>query len=1111
MSGHDQPNTPAGLRGRIITPAPPAPVPKVRKHDNAAAASHIDRSTLKTTNAPSGAAVIQPALQPHSASETKREPAHLASEAQPTAAQTATTSNENVVQTSGSMAIATLISRITGFLRNVFITATLGGAIASAFNTANTLPNLITEIVLGAVLSSLVIPVLIRAEKEDPDRGEAFIRRLFTLAVTILGTVTVVSVVTAPWLIRITLDSEGQVNIPQAVGFAYWLLPQIFFYGIFALFMAILNTKDVFKPGAWAPVVNNIIVLLVMGSYWLLPGHLDPDAAGSLWNPHMMLLGIGTTAGVVAQALILLPYIKRANISLRPLWGIDQRLKQFGGMAAAIIVYVAISQLGLIVTTRIASQADEAAPIIYSQAWLLLQVPYGIIGVTVLTAIMPRLSRHAAEGDDKAVIRDLVQGSKLTYIALVPIAVFFTIFGTWIARGLFAYGQFNGPEATILGWTLSFEAFTLLPYAMVLLHLRIFYAREQAWTPTYIIAGITTTKICLSMLAPLAATSPSRVVILLGAANGFGFVAGAVIGSQLLRRKLGDLQTKEVAYTSLWALAASAIGGLTAWVISVLADFFAGEYFDALGSVGYLVQTSIAGVIFLIVTGLVLSRSGLEEVLLVGQTLRRLPGFSRLIPPLEQDQPQGLSNKDMVLESTYIDDTFNSTPVPPPMSAGVVRGPRLVPGAEVSDGNFRLLVDHGSVPGAHFWRARNKETGKDVALTFVDTSGLPPLAPRTPAEAQEIADTIAQRTLALQNLGSAAIPSGMEVRAYRNGCLVVTDWVHGSPLSRIIGDDVDATAATLAFAPLIEATETTTLGIDNRARIRISTDGVAVLAFPAVLEEDSHERDLKSLRSALNCVISKETAPKALLPLLTDEPLNLLDNLRAYLHPKSDTELLEEAAAWTVKDQTVPVKIRPQGTGFGRKGYSRIATSVVLVGATSLVITAALITAYLTSLFSKSEQAPLKPDTIAAVSTEPSTPPVILQPVETQGWKESNASAQSGTDNNLETEWVALAGQGLLLNLASEHQLEALEIITDTPGFKVHVFGTAKENSITSESLLNDLLAKNILVEANLEHPRNIIPLKAPTQVQQVLVVIESLEGEALYTHIKEIKLIGRL
>ena len=149
------------------------------------------------------------------------------------------------------------------------------------------------------------------------------------------------------------------------------------------------------------------------------------------------------------------------------------------------------------------------------QHWQLLQVPYGIVGVTLLTAIMPRLSRNAADGDDEAVVRDLTLGTKLTFIALIPIIIFMTALGPDIGNALFGYGNFTNQEARTLGLTLSFSAFTLIPYALVMLHLRVFYAREEAWTPTFIIAGITLTKVVLAVLAPTVASRPDQVVVLL--------------------------------------------------------------------------------------------------------------------------------------------------------------------------------------------------------------------------------------------------------------------------------------------------------------------------------------------------------------------------------------------------------------------------------------------------------------------------------------------------------------------------------------------------------------------------------------------------------------------
>ena len=895
MTQQDDAAHAAGLRRRIVTPAPPAPVPKppAKLQGPAENPEQPDKSMLTTSpkgertapaktagakgsDAPTKAETtdtIQAVDAPEPAAAEQAAPATQAAAVATVTRETDTeeageegTSNASVVRATGSMAVATLISRITGFIRTVLIGAALGPAVASAFNTANTLPNIITEIVLGSVLTALVVPVLVRAEKEDEDHGARFIRQLFTLTFTLMAVVSVIAVLAAPWLTRLFLNDAGKVNVVQATSFAYLVLPQIFFYGMFSLFMAILNTKEHFRPGAWAPVANNVVSIAVLLLYMLVPGHLHPAAPASISNPHVALLGLGTTLGVVVQCLIMVPALRKLRIDLRPLWGIDERLKQFGGMALAIITYVAISQAGYIVTTRIASTASEAAPIIYQQHWMLLQVPYGIIGVTLLTAIMPRLSRNAADGDDEAVVRDLTLGTKLTFIALIPIIVFMTALGPDIGHALFAYGNFDGDTARILGLTISFSAFTLIPYALVMLHLRVFYAREEAWTPTMIIAGITATKIVLSYLAPMVADSTQSVVVLLGAANGFGFIAGALIGAFLLRRKLGTLQAATVMRTSIWAFAAALVGIAATYLLRWLVRDLAGvDIPGALGrliglpSLGFLIEVMILGIIFVIVTGLVLSRSKLPEVQNLGRALARIPGLSRFITPDDEAAIEvgEVDPRDMSTQF-LASDTFNANPVPPPMSAGVVRGPRLVPGASVSDGRFRLIRDHGATTGARFWQAREVATGAPVALTFVDTTGAAPMAPATPREAALQAAGVARRTRKLANLHHPAVADNIEILSYRTGSLIVADWIEGSSVKAVAesGQTLHTEAVANALAPLAGALAAAheaaiPLGLDNRQRLRVDTDGHVRLAFPAILPDASGPADADAFASAL--------------------------------------------------------------------------------------------------------------------------------------------------------------------------------------------------------------------------------------------------------------------
>ena len=302
------------------------------------------------------------------------------------------------------------------------------------------------------------------------------------------------------------------------------------FYGLSSVFMAILNTRNVFGPPAWAPVVNNVVAIATLGAYLAAPGQLSVDPV-QMGNAKLLVLGHRHHAGGVrADRGAAWSPSGAERISLRPLWGIDDRLKQFGAMAAAMVFYVLISQIGLVVTNQIASTAAASGPAIYNYTWLVLMLPYGMIGVTVLTVVMPRLSRNAAADDTDAVLADLSLATRLTMITLIPTVAFMTVGGSAMGSALFAYGHFGDVDAGHLGAAIAMSAFTLLPYAVVLLQLRVFYARQQPWIPIAIIVVITVVKIAGSLVAPHLTDNPELVAGYLGLANGLGFVAGAIAG-----------------------------------------------------------------------------------------------------------------------------------------------------------------------------------------------------------------------------------------------------------------------------------------------------------------------------------------------------------------------------------------------------------------------------------------------------------------------------------------------------------------------------------------------------------------------------------------------------
>jgi putative peptidoglycan lipid II flippase len=522
------------------------------------------------------------------------------------------------------MAFATLVSRLTGFARIVLIATILGAALSSAFSVAYQLPNLIAALVLEATFTAIFVPVLARAERDDPDGGTAFVRRLVTLATTLLVLTTTVAVVSAPVLVELMLGDDPLVNRELTTAFAYLLLPQVLFYGLSSVFMAILNTRNVFGPPAWAPVCNNLVAIATLALYLVVPGELSVDPV-HMGNAKLLVLGIGMTLGTVTQVVVLLVALRRERVSLRPLWGIDDRLKQFGAMASAMVLYVLISQIGLIVGNRIASGAAASGPAIYNYTWLVLMLPFGMIGVTVLTVVMPRLSRNAAANDNPAVLADLSLATRLTMVTLIPIVAMMTVGGPAIGSALFSYGNFGDVDAGYLGMAISLSAFTLIPYALVLLQLRVFYARQQPWTPIALIVVITIVKIAASVAAPHLTDDPDLVAGYLGMANGLGFVAGATVGYYLLRANLnppgGRLLNLQVVRTILVTICASLIAGLIAHVVDVLLGL--DSLTSTWGGAGSLLRLLVLGLIMTPIIVGVLLAAGVPEAQAALAVVRR--------------------------------------------------------------------------------------------------------------------------------------------------------------------------------------------------------------------------------------------------------------------------------------------------------------------------------------------------------------------------------------------------------------------------------------------------------------------------------------------------------
>jgi len=267
----------------------------------------------------------------------------------------------NLARSSQVMALGTLASRLTGFLRTfvfVYALGTLG--LANAYNNSNTLPNTVYYLMLGGIFTSVVVPLLVRAAKEDPDRGEAYAERIYTLGVVALLTVTVLATVLAQPLVNLY---AGNITDPAEhrlmVIFAYFFIPQIFFYGMDSLLGAILNTRGRFGANMWTPVINNVVVIAVGGLFVVTEGlHRTPQ---NISPAGVQLLAIGTTLGIVIQSIALFPVLRRAGFSMRLRWDLRRgEISQIGHMAGWMLGYVASQWAGNLVAQRVANAAAQA-------------------------------------------------------------------------------------------------------------------------------------------------------------------------------------------------------------------------------------------------------------------------------------------------------------------------------------------------------------------------------------------------------------------------------------------------------------------------------------------------------------------------------------------------------------------------------------------------------------------------------------------------------------------------------------------------------------------------------------------------------------------------------
>ena len=486
--------------------------------------------------------------------------------------------NNELFRASGIMAIGTILSRITGFIRALLAVAVLGTALlADTYNVANTMPNILYNLLVGGALTAIFVPQLVRSFS-DEDGGHAFASRLVTTISGILLALVVIGVIFAPALVRLyapefsTPGFETEQHI--AVAFTRYCLPQIFFLGLFTMLGQVANARGSFAPLMWAPIANNLVVIVVFAAILATQHALT---IGEITDFQVQLLGWGTTLGVVVQALILIPVVKRSGIHLRPMFGVQGLGKSFG-LAGWTLVYVLVSQLGYLVTVNVATSAavrSAQAGITtgvgftpYTSAYYIMLLPYSIVTISIVTALLPHLSKLAIAKNVEEVRKQLIRAIRMVGVVTVPSAVALLFFGPLMTEVL--YMGISLEDSRYIGFVLSALSFGLVAFSINLILIRGFNAFEDTKTQVTSIVIINLISVGLSYLF-LATLKSNWVTVGLGIAFSISYIVGLFITISLLKKHVGKLQVSEFA---------SQHGRLLLASLLAMAPFFAlAQYF----------------------------------------------------------------------------------------------------------------------------------------------------------------------------------------------------------------------------------------------------------------------------------------------------------------------------------------------------------------------------------------------------------------------------------------------------------------------------------------------------------------------------------------------------
>ncbi|MBF0816651.1 murein biosynthesis integral membrane protein MurJ [Microbacterium paludicola] len=530
---------------------------------------------------------------------------------------------------SAMIAAGTIASRATGLIRAVVLVTAIGafGEASDAFSVANQLPNYVFQVLSAGLITAVLVPQIVKWSARE-DGGRAHLSKLFTLGTIAMLAVTAVAMLLAPWLIALLGRDWAPDQRALGTAFAYWCLPQVFFYGMFALIGETLNARRVFGPYAWAPIVNNIVSIIGFAAFIVIFGGERSEL--HQWDPLLIgVFGGITTFGIVAQTIVLVIFWRRTGLSLRP----DFRWRGMGlgdlrDLARWSFAMLLVGLVVSVVQQQVISDAsgDDASATVWMNAWLVFMLPYSIIVMSIGTPYFTQLSEHASEGRDDEVRADIGRAIRTLGLLVVIAAVALMVAAVPASR------VFTGSEEQAVAAAPVLIGFlaSLVPLAVQFIVQRAFYAYGDTRTPFLFTAFQAAIAIGLALLMPLI-FSEGYLAAAVAFCQSLSSLAQVILASWLLHRRLGSLGMG----TSIWALTrftlAAIPAGIAAFAVYILAggdgSWMAGSGIDGIpGKLLAAVGAGILGLIAIVVYIAILALFRAPELRTTAGLVRRLTG-----------------------------------------------------------------------------------------------------------------------------------------------------------------------------------------------------------------------------------------------------------------------------------------------------------------------------------------------------------------------------------------------------------------------------------------------------------------------------------------------------